>query len=219
MRSQDWDRKHARRALLWTDAPSALLVDQVAGLAPGRALDLACGAGRNAVWLAARGWRVTGVDFSPVALTRAAGLAADRAVEVTWVPADLLTYRPEPGGADLVVIAYLQLPAAQRRVVLAGAAAALAPGGTLLVIGHDLANLTEGAGGPTDPDVLLTPDAVLADVPGLRPVLARRVTRPAPAPPETPVLDGTEHDHPAAGHDGRPRSAVDTLVRAVRPAG
>ena len=81
------------------------------GLAPGRALDLACGSGRNAVWLAEQGWTVTGVDFSDVALEQARGLAAERGVEVEWLDADLREWVPDPGAFDLVVVLYLQLPA------------------------------------------------------------------------------------------------------------
>jgi len=166
-------------------------------MAPGRALDLACGAGRNAVWLAERGWTVTGVDFSDVALENARRLAAERGVEVEWVEGDLLEWRPS-GEFDLVAVLYLQLPAEERRAVLARAAAAVAPGGTLLVVGHDLQNLNGGHGGPKDPAVLFTPDDVAAELPGLEIEKAERVLRPV------------------ATEDGEVQ-AIDALVRARRP--
>ena len=107
---EDWNARYAQKELVWTAEPNRLFAAEVGGLAPGRALDLACGEGRNAVWLAERGWQVTGVDFSDVALAKAAELAASRGVEVEWVVADVLDYEPEPRAFDLVAVLYLQLP-------------------------------------------------------------------------------------------------------------
>jgi SAM-dependent methyltransferase len=188
---EDWDERYAGTEFVWSAEPNRRLVAEVSELPPGRALDLACGEGRNAVWLAGRGWRVTAVDFSAAGLAKAERLASSRQLGVDWVLADLLEYEPGAGGFDLVVALYLQLPADERRLVLGRAAAAVAPGGTLLVLGHDLLNLTEGHGGPTNPEVLFTPDDVVADVAGLTVERAERVDR-----------------------DG----AIDALVRAVRPA-
>jgi SAM-dependent methyltransferase len=192
-----WDRRYAGTELVWTAEPNRFVVAEVAGLAPGRALDLACGEGRNAVWLAGRGWAVTGVDFSAAALRKAARLAAARGVTVEWINADLLEHRPPPASAELVLLAYLQLPPDERRVVLGRAAAAVAPGGTLLVVAHDRSNLEGGHGGPGDPRVLATPAEVAAELPGLEVLRAETVTRPV----ET--------------SDG-PRRALDLLVRARR---
>ena len=193
MKREAWDEKYAAEELLWGAEPNRFLVAELDGAEPGLALDLACGAGRNAVWLAQQGWRVTGVDFSQVALAKAVALAGSRGVEVDWVEADLLGYEP-PGGLDLVVVFYLQLPADERRLVLGRAARALAPGGTILVVAHDLLNLTEGHGGPSSPEVLFTPDDVVGDLAGLSVERAERVRRP---------VDEAE--------------AIDLLVRAVRP--
>ena len=198
MERADWNRKHGEAGRLFGAEPNRFLVAEVEGLNPGRALDLACGAGRNAVWLAEQGWTVTGVDFSDVGLASAAELAADRGVEVDWIDADLRTWEPPAGAFDLVAVLYLQIPAEERRVVLARAAAALAPGGTLLVVGHDLQNLNGGYGGPKSPEVLLTPDEVAAELPGLEIERAERVLRPV------------ETDEGEA-------QAIDTLVRARRP--
>ena len=85
-----------RHELLWTAQPNRFLVAKSSDLSPGRALDVACGEGRNAVWLAEQGWQVTGVDFSEVALEKARRLAELRGVEAEWVQADLLDYRPAP---------------------------------------------------------------------------------------------------------------------------
>jgi SAM-dependent methyltransferase len=196
----DWDRRYAGRELLWTGEPNRFLVAETAELPPGRALDLACGEGRNAVWLAEQGWRVTGVDFSRVALDKAHGLAAARGVTVEWVGRDVLEYEPEELAFDLVLLFYLQLPTVSRRAAVRAAARAVAPGGTLLVVAHDRANLEQGHGGPQDPAVLYTADDVVADLDGagLRLERAERVERPV----ETP--------------DGE-RVALDVLVRAARP--
>jgi SAM-dependent methyltransferase len=194
---EDWNRKHAEAGLLFGAEPNRFLVSEVEGLPPGRALDFACGAGRNAVWLAQRGWTVTGVDFSDVALEAARRLAAERGVTVELVQADLREW--ESGGAafDLVAVLYLQLPAEERRLVLGRAAEAVAPGGTLLVVGHDVENLNGGHGGPKDPRVLFTPGEVASELPGLEIEKAERVLR------SVETEDGEAH-------------AIDALVRARR---
>jgi 2-polyprenyl-3-methyl-5-hydroxy-6-metoxy-1,4-benzoquinol methylase len=198
VRAQDWDRKwRDEQPRPRTDA-NRFLVAEVPGMAAGRALDLACGAGRNAVWLAEQGWEVTGVDFSEVALEHARRLARSRRVEIEWVLADVLDWQPPSGAFDLVTVLYLQLPAGERSKVLARAASALAPGGTLLVIAHDLTNLTEGWGGPKSADVLYTADEVAADLSGLVVEKAERVTR---------VVEDEEGEH----------TAIDVLVKATRP--
>lgn len=154
---EDWNRRYAQKGLVWSAEPNRLFAAEVGELAPGRALDLACGEGRNAVWLAERGWRVTGVDFSDVALGKAADLAAGRGVEVDWVVADLLEYEPDTHAFDLVVLLYLQLPRDEMLQVVRAAARGVAPAGALFVLGHDTANRTGGYGGPQDPSVLYTP--------------------------------------------------------------
>jgi len=194
-RREDWNRRYSQTEFLWSAEPNRFLVTELAGLEPAAALDLACGEGRNAVWLAAVGWQVTGVDFSEVGLARAAELARDRGVHVHWVGADLREYRPQTGAFDLVCVLYLQLPADELAIVLPRAAEALAPGGILLVVGHDLTNLEEGHGGPGNADVLLTPEAVVALLPELVVERAERVRRPV----------------------GGGAVAIDALVRARRP--
>ncbi len=197
MEREDWNRKHGAGGLLFGVDPNRFLVAEAGDLRPGRALDVACGAGRNAVWLASRGWTVTGVDFSDVALANARRLAAERHVEVDWVQADVRAW--EPGGEfDLVAVLYLQLPAEERRAALARAAGALARGGTVLVVGHHLQNLQEGWGGPKDPAVLFTPEDVVADLAGLEVEKAERVLRP---------VEDEDGEH----------VAIDALVRAHRP--
>lgn len=196
---EDWNERYARTELLWTAEPNRLIAAEAGGLAPGRALDLACGEGRNAVWLAERGWEVTGVDFSDVAIEKARALAAQRGVEVAWHLADVLRYAPVARGFELVVVCYLQLPASELERALQHAVVALAPGGTLLVLGHDTTNLTEGHGGPQDPAVLFTPEQVVGALEGLEVERAERVVRVV-------SLDDGE------------ATAIDAFVRARRPA-
>jgi SAM-dependent methyltransferase len=195
VKREDWNRRYAETGLLWTAMPNRFLVAEVADLAAGRALDLACGEGRNAVWLAERGWDVVGVDFADVALAKAAQLAAQRGVALELVHADLRDYEPEPRAFQLVCVLYLQLPAEERRGVLARAADALAPGGTFVLVGHDSTNLEHGHGGPSDARVLFTPEDVAGELPELELVKAERVLRPV---------------------DGAERPAIDALVRARR---
>jgi SAM-dependent methyltransferase len=197
---QRWDERYSGIEFDRSTQPNQFVAAELAGLPPGRALDLAAGAGRNSVWLAEQGWSVTAVDFSRVGLDKARKLSAARGVgdsQVDWVVADLTDYEPARGAFDLVLVAYLQVGAPLRAKVLAGAAAALAPDGTLLVVGHDLTNLTDGVGGPQYPDVLYTPEAVAAELPGLSILRAGRVSR-------------------TVEQDGGPATAIDTLVRAQR---
>ena len=133
-----WDAHYARHVEVWSGAPNAVLVDETSGLRPGAALDLGCGEGADAVWLARRGWRVTGADISEVALERASRRAAAAGVagRVTWERFDLGESFPA-GAFDLVTAHYLHSPRPARRVLaLQQAAGAVAPGGTLLVVGH-----------------------------------------------------------------------------------
>jgi SAM-dependent methyltransferase len=196
---EDWNARYSQRELVWTAEPNRLFAAEVADLDPGRALDVACGEGRNAVWLAERGWGVTGVDFSEVALAKAAELARRRGVEVDWVCADVLEHEPAPCAFDLVAVVYLQLPADELGQALRLAADGVATGGTLFVLGHDTTNLTDGYGGPRDVSVLFTPDDVVGLLEGFEIDRAERVRR-------TVVLDDGE------------ATAVDALVRARRAA-
>src|SRR5262249_26498882 len=163
----EWDQRYEGAELLWTARPNRFLVAETESLAPGRALDLACGEGRNAVWLAERGWDVTGVDFSAVAIEKAHRLAAARGVEVEWIADDLMRFPFPESAFDLVVLLYLQIPAREREQVVRNASRAVAAGGTFLLVGHDSRNLEHGYGGPRDPAVLYTADDVVADLDGL----------------------------------------------------
>ena len=133
----EWDERYASREdRLWSGRPNGALLAEVAGMTPGRVLDVGCGEGADAVWLAGRGWDVTALEVSGVALERAARHAAEAGVDVTWVHAGLVEAALPPGSFDLVSAQYpalLRTPdAAAERALLA----AVAPGGVLLLVHH-----------------------------------------------------------------------------------
>ena len=197
MTSEDWDARYEEVGLVWGPAPNRFVAAEIDGLAPGRALDLACGEGRNAIWLAERGWRVTAIDFSSVAVDRARRLAAERGVEIELLVGDVLDTTLEAGAYDLVLLAYLQLPPYERAAVLRTAAEAVRPGGTFLLVGHALRNHAEGCGGPTNPDLLWTVDEIVGAL-------------------STAGLAVERADEVLRDVEGAPRPAIDTLVRARR---
>ena len=176
MRAEEWDERYAERQQ-WSAEPNVLIAELLTGQPPGDAVDLAAGEGRHALWLAGLGWRVTAVDFSEVGLSRGRGEpGADR---VTWVTADVTTWTAEPESRDLVLVAYLHLPEPETADLLRRAVSWLRPGGRLLVLGHDVENLTAGVGGPQEAAILhsverLSPVAALLDVDRLEQV--RRTT-------------------------------------------
>ncbi|MDH2426099.1 class I SAM-dependent methyltransferase [Sphaerisporangium sp. TRM90804] len=131
-----WDTRYAENDRVWSGDANLILVREAAGLAPGTALDLGCGEGADALWLARRGWRVTAVDISGVALAKAAEKAADVPGRIDWQRHDLATSFPE-GVFDLVSTHFLHsLGDMPRDRILRAAARAVAPGGTLLIVGH-----------------------------------------------------------------------------------
>lgn len=198
MQKSDWNERYAAKDLVWGSDPNRFVAQALGSAEPGRALDLACGEGRNSIWLAERGWQVTGVDFSQVAVERGRERALARSVEVDWRVADVTRFRDDARARTLVVIAYLQVPRDDLRAALAGAAAALAKGGRLFMIGHALRNLDAGYGGPSSPDVLWDPEALRQDVEaaGLRVERCEEVERPVDT-------------------DDGPRVAIDTRLEAL----
>jgi len=207
MDSTTWDKKYEDSELLWSADANIWVQDLAQDLAPGIALDVAAGEGRNALWLVARGWQVTAVDFSAVALQRARTLAETRlgidAERLTTLEADVQTWLPPARAYDLVLVAYLHLPEKQRGVVIRAAAEAVSPGGTLLVVGHDLENLGSGHGGPQNPAVLYRPGDIVTDIEPAELIVDRSETV------RRPMTDG----------QGRPVEALDALVVGRRPVG
>jgi SAM-dependent methyltransferase len=195
----DWDERYRERPLVWSADPNVFVARELEGVPPGRALDLAAGEGRNALWLASCGWEVEAVEFSPVAIDKGRQLAEAAGATVRWTQADL-TDAPPLAPADLVLIAYLQLPARAMAGVLRHAAALVAPGGELFLVGHARRNLDDGVGGPQDPEVLWDDAGLRGALEGTGLAIERleEVTR------EVETDDG-------------PRTAIDVLVRARRP--
>jgi SAM-dependent methyltransferase len=207
MDASDWNARYDTSELIWKGEPNQFLPLEVADLTPGTAVDLACGEGRNAVWLAKQGWTVTGVDFSEVGVEKGRKLASENDVEATWVVADVTTWEPPETGFDLVAVFYLQLGAEERRESMKTAVRALAVGGTLVLVGHDLLNLTEGHGGPQNPAFLLTAEDIIDDLTAAEVSLdVELVTEKSGRVERTVTTDDGE------------RTAIDTLVRVRRVA-
>jgi SAM-dependent methyltransferase len=161
-----WDERYLTATQIWSGNPNSRLVEQVANLAPGSALDVGCGEGADAIWLAEQGWQVTGVDVSTVALQRAAERAAaagDAVAERTsWQQVDVLTWDPFPAQFDLVSAQFMQLPPPSLESVHRRLAAAVRPGGSLLIVGHHPADLHASDGGPDRHELMFTAEQVAA---------------------------------------------------------
>jgi SAM-dependent methyltransferase len=169
--ASDWDERYAGADLVWSAGPNVWVRELCSPLTPGRALDVAAGEGRNAIWLVEQGWTVTAADFSPVAVSRIRDLAAARLDQdalrrLEAVVADAT--QPAPGTAyDLVLFSYLHLVREEWARAVAAGVEAVSVGGRVLVVGHARRNLSEGVGGPQDATILLDPEDVLASVAGL----------------------------------------------------
>lgn len=206
MNSTEWDKRYRLAAAagdgrLWSSLPHRSVQEIVDGLALGSALDVATGDGRNAVFLAGRGWSVTAVDFSAEGIRIARDRAGD-ARGVAWVVADAREYEPHRS-FELVVMTYLHLNRAENEAMVARSASWVEPGGHLLVLGHDEANLLSGAPGPQDADVLYTTELLERGCAGLRIIRSEKVLRDTTLDPES------------SGEDAK--TAVDTLLFAQRP--
>jgi 2-polyprenyl-3-methyl-5-hydroxy-6-metoxy-1,4-benzoquinol methylase len=199
VKSNEWDKRYEEREFVWSIEPNRFVEAELRDVPPGQGLDLASGEGRNALWLAERGWQVTAVDFSAVGMEKARRRAKVKGLDVNWVLEDVLHFEPEPESFDLVLWSYLHLPEHERRAVLAKACKAVAPGGTLLFVAHDLSNLEHGHGGPQSKQVLCTPEDVVADLHGFDIIKAEVVAREV------------EEDGAVVG------IALDTLVRGRKP--
>ncbi|TWP38965.1 class I SAM-dependent methyltransferase [Leekyejoonella antrihumi] len=139
MSQAEWDELYSSEEQLFTGSPNGALVAEVSDLNPGRALDVGCGEGADAIWLARRGWQVASVDISQVAIDRAH--RADSGNLVTWTRGDLIGTPPASRAFDLVSAQYFPLPHQDDHAALTGLLDAVAPGGTLLVVSHYLDDL------------------------------------------------------------------------------
>jgi SAM-dependent methyltransferase len=193
MNATDWDQRYAESDRLWSVTPNLFVADRLRHATPGRGLDLAAGEGRNAIWLASLGWKMTAVDFSEVAVAR----GSTEAETVEFVVGDALVWEPD-STFDLVLIAYLHLVPAELAEIVARARGWLAPGGELFMVGHDVSNITDGWGGPQYPEILWDVHDIVDGLQGMTIVESEVVRRPV----ET--------------EQGR-EFARDTLVRARSP--
>jgi SAM-dependent methyltransferase len=198
MKRDEWNARYAASELVWGVEPNRFVAAEAGDLPAGRALDLACGEGRNAIWLAQQGWQVTASDFADAAIDKGRKLAAGAGVAVDWRVDDVVAWVPPARSFDLVLCSYLQLPADERAVVFTNAAAAVAPGGTFLLVAHDSRNLTNGYGGPQEASVLYRAADVVAYLDGFTIVRACEIVREVTRP------------------DGAVAQAIDCLVRAER---
>jgi cyclopropane fatty-acyl-phospholipid synthase-like methyltransferase len=178
-----WEGRYRETTAVWSGRPNGQLVAEAADLPPGTALDAGSGEGSDALWLARRGWRVTAVDFATTALARGARAASAAGVadRISWVHADLRTWAPPEGAFDLVSAQFLHLSTESRPAVFARLAAAVAPGGTLLVVGHDVSDLHTGAHRPHAPEVFFTADELAASLDPASWTVAAADTRHRPA--------------------------------------
>ncbi len=210
-----WDERYRSKARLWSGKPNPQLVHEAGGLRPGKALELGCGEGADAIWLARRGWSVTAVDVSAVALERAhshelAELAresvnassGDIRSRITWQQSDLTKWQPE-GSYDLVTSQFLHSRELDWRVPLRAAASAVKPGGTLLVVGHHPDRLPPwGNDHHQHLDMFYTGDQLVREL----------------------ALDGpgwqlevlTSRARPVTGPDGQEATIADVVLRATR---
>jgi 2-polyprenyl-3-methyl-5-hydroxy-6-metoxy-1,4-benzoquinol methylase len=144
---------------IWSGNVNRNLQSEVTGLKSGRALDLGCGEGGDAIWLAQQGWTVDGADISTLALARAEAAGKERGVDVRWLHRDILTWRPEET-YDLISAQYMHLPPDLRKNVFTAAAAAVRPGGSLLIVGHSPKAMREFDGQAPPQELFFEPEEI-----------------------------------------------------------
>lgn len=199
-----WDQRYRSADRVWSGNPNPHLVATVTDLAPAAALDVGSGEGADAIWLASRGWRVTAVDVSAVALDRAAeraaqigGRVADR---ITWQQADVLSRDPAPLQCDLVSAQFMHLPRPALESLHRRLAAAVRPGGTLLIVGHHPSDLDTSMGRPNLPDLMFTAEQIAATLPT----------------EDWEIVTAASPERQAIDPDGRAITIRDAVLRALR---
>jgi SAM-dependent methyltransferase len=210
MTADFWDERYRSSDSVWSGDPNPQLVAEVSDLAPGRALDIGSGEGADAIWLAERAWHVTAIDISGVALERSAAAAekagADVAGRIDWRRADITEWSPDAGAYDLVSAQFMQLPKDVRDPVFRGLTGAVAPGGTLLIVGHHPSDLETTVRRPRGAGVLYAADDVAALL----------------EPARWDVLVNAARARSVTDSEGRAVTVHDAVLRAVRfgaPAG
>ena len=199
---QLWNDRYASKELIWSAGPNELFASEVSSLQPGKALDVACGEGRNAIWLAEEGWDVTAIDFSDVGVNKGNQIAEKRGVSLTWIAEDVSTWNLTDEEYDLVAVLYLHTGEAERKLWLPNVLDAVKPSGTFIYIGHDPGNIDHGVGGPQDPALLPSVDEITHAMEAFQIEAAKVIERP--------VLDEPGHGKELKG------IALDCLVRATK---
>jgi len=159
---ESWDERYSSQEQVWSGQPNGALVTETNALRPGRALDVGCGEGADALWLAERGWDVTALDISQVALDRAANHARRGGREVHWLHAGLVEAALSPGSFDLVSAQYPALPRTDTHDAELALLNAVAPGGVLLVVHHAPSGKEEAGAHGFNPDDYVSPADVAA---------------------------------------------------------
>ena len=198
-----WDERYGSATRIWSGEPNPWLVAEAGDLEPGSALDAGCGEGADSHWLASRGWRVSAVDVSAVALERGAnGAHPDVAGRITWRQVDLLTWVPEPRAFDLVSAQFMHFPPALRDPLHTRLARAVAPAGTLLIVGHHPSDMHTTMPRPHEPDLFFTAEQ-----------LAEQLD-----PARWDVLVTDTRARPTTDPDGREVTIRDAVLRARKRA-
>ena len=199
-----WDERYRSRDALWSGNPNPHLVAEAGDLIPGHALDVGAGEGADAIWLASRGWHVIAVDLSTVALERACAHAdragPDIARRIDWVHDDVTSWDPGTGRYDLVSVQYMHLPPAPRKAMLEQLATAVAPGGSLLIVGHHPSDLHTTVQRPHTPELLFTGDDIAAEL----------------DPGRWTIITNAAPERTATDPDGNAVTVHDTVLRATR---
>ena len=198
-----WNERYAGKELVWSAGPNKLFSQEVQNLAPGKSIDIACGEGRNALWLAEQGWDSTGIDFSDAAIDKGKQIAKKREINVNWIVGDAATYSLPKEAFDLVAILYLHTDPTETDGWLQKALNAVKPGGTFIYIGHDPSNIEHGVGGPQDPAYLPCAEEFTKRMDNF--VIER-----------AEVMDRPVVNEPGHGREGLMGVALDTLVRAIK---
>lgn len=196
-----WNERYAKKDLMWSAGPNVLLESLVTDLPPGRAIDVATGEGRNAIWLAEQGWQVDAIDFSDVGVSKARTIAESKQLDVNWIVADVCEHQFPSLFYDLAAVAFLHTAPTERAKWLGAVINSIAPGGYFLYIAHDPSNVAEGVGGPQDISLLPTVDSVSALLAGFEILRSEVVRRSVATDP---------------GHGGGSGTALDSLVWARR---
>jgi len=197
-----WDERYRTGSAIWSGHPNPQLVAEAAVLAPGSALDVGCGEGADAIWLAEHGWRVTAADISAVALERGAARArvvgAEVVQRITWLHADLT--EGVPASYDLVSAQFMHLLPEQREPLYRRLAESVAPGGTLLVVGHHPSDLRGSVPRPPVPELFFTASEIAASLP----------------PADWVIVVDEARARPTVDPDGRTTTVCDAVLRARR---